>query len=59
MAKAADTITVEVHKFKEHKKVVRYKEADEEHGIIGSIYIDKEVVVKFGDPPTLNITIGA
>ena len=50
-------VTVEVHKFKEHTKVVRYKEAEEDNPVIGSLYVSKSALEKMGNPPTLQVTI--
>lgn len=49
---------VTMSKFKEHGRVVRFKE-DNDGRKVGSVYVDKDELKKMGNPGTVEVTVSA
>jgi hypothetical protein len=58
MATASKSVSVELKKFKEHKKVIQFRTSDES-APVGSAYVSKEAVESLGDPDSIKLTVSA
>lgn len=53
---AAKSVSVVCEKFKDHKRVTRFKE-NEKTSVVGSVYVDKDTLKELGNPESIKVTI--